>query len=320
MMTYGLKSVTMRANDWHDPQWRESAHSWIRETLSSFGTPVIAEIEETRARPWSVTHRATTASGDRWFKANTTGCAYEARLVRVLASRAPDSILTPLAVDEERGWLLTADAGPTLRAAHGPDQLRDWREMLQAYAVLQRAVAPSVEQLLTVGVPDMRPAILPAVLESLLAAPEVPDDLAVDSAAFAQWCTELAADGVPASVQHDDLHDDNVFPGFRFFDWADASVGHPFGSLLVALSSARFFMDLAPSDLANLRDAYLEVWTDLAPLPDLRRSATLACRVGRVPRAAAWQRDLRDAALPVDEQFRTAVADHLAEISEPTPA
>jgi hypothetical protein len=319
MMTYGLKSVTMRANDWHDPQWRESAHSWIGETLSSLGTPVLGEIEEARVRPWSVTHRATTAEGVRWFKANTMDCAYEARLVQVLAAWAPDSVLTPLAVDENRGWLLTADAGPTLRAAHGPDQLRDWREMLQAYAVLQRAVTPSVPRLLNVGVPDMRPETLPAVLDALLAAPEVPGDVTVDSAAFVQWCAELAADGVPPSVQHDDLHDDNVFPGFRFFDWGDASVSHPFGSLLVALNSASFVMDLEPADLENLRDAYLEIWTDLAPLSALRRSVTLACRVGRVPKAAAWQRALRDAALPVDEDFRTAVPEYLSEISEPTP-
>lgn len=312
-------SVSMRANDWHDPLWRESAHSWIGETLSAMGTPVLGEIEETRVRPWSVTHRATTAAGVRWFKANTMDCAYEARLVPVLAAWTPDSVLTPLAVDEDRGWLLTADAGPTLRTSHGPDQRRDWCEMLQAYAVLQREIVPAVPDLLAVGVPDMRPSALPAVLDALLAGPEIPEDLAVDSAAFARWCAELAADGIPASLQHDDLHDDNVFPGYRFFDWGDSSVSHPFGSLLVALSSASFFLDLGRADLEELRDAYLEVWSDLAPLPALRRSVSLACRVGRVAKAAAWRRALRDAALPVDEDFRTAVPEYLSELSEPAP-
>jgi hypothetical protein len=68
------------------------------------------------ARPWSVTHRVPTASGPVWFKANTMDCAYEAVLAEALARSRPDAVLEPLAVDAERGWMLTADAGTTLRA------------------------------------------------------------------------------------------------------------------------------------------------------------------------------------------------------------
>ena len=64
MMAYGLKSSAMRANDWHDPRWQAQAHAWMREQLDA---PVDGEIEETRVRPWSVTLRARTAAGVRWF-------------------------------------------------------------------------------------------------------------------------------------------------------------------------------------------------------------------------------------------------------------
>ncbi|MDY7090594.1 MAG: phosphotransferase [Actinomycetota bacterium] len=311
----------MRANDWHDPRWRAAAHSWIRETLDRLGTPVTGEIEEVRVRPWSVTHKAPTAAGVRWFKANTMDCAYEAGLVAALGEWTPHSVLTPLAVDEKRGWLLTADSGPTLRETLPDDRearLLAWRELLRAYAVLQRTLAPKAHDMTALGVPDMRPEMLPEVLRALLA--ETVVDGEVDVTTYGKWCAELAADGVPASLQHDDLHDANVFPGNRFFDWGDAAVAHPFGCLLVALQSAQYFFTTTPEELAGLRDAYLEVWSDLAPMESLRRSAVLACHVGRVAKAAAWRRALRDAALPVDEDFRTAVAYYLAEIPKPTPA
>ena len=42
----------------------------------------------------------------------------------------------------------------------------------------------------------------------------------------------------PATVQHDDLHDGNVFgsaDAVRIIDWGDASLAHPFGTLLITL-------------------------------------------------------------------------------------
>lgn len=83
--------------------------------------------------------------------------------------------------------------------------------------------------------------------------------------------------------------------------------------------SAQFFFKTTPEELTGLWDAYLDVWSDLAPAEILSRSAVLACQVGQVAKAAAWQRALRDAALPVDDDLRTAVAYYLAEIPKPTP-
>ena len=324
--------ITVRTNDWRDPAWLAAAHEWITVRLAALRTPATGPIEEVRARPWSVIHRVPTASGPRWFKANTMDCTYEAGLAEALARWLPGTVLEPLAVDAARGWLLTADAGHTLRETLAASRrLEGWAEMLRAYALLQRAVAPRADDLAALGVPDLRTPSMPDHLASLLVDPAVRTDLgpraaAVEGAApaFGDWCADLAADGIPASLQHDDLTDANVFPtaagGFRFFDWGDASVAHPFGSLLVALSFAAHVLDLKPGapELARLRDAYLEPWSDLATPEALRRSVTLACRIGRVSRALAWRRALRGAALPVADDFRTAAADWLAELPEPT--
>jgi len=332
-LSWRAMDTTVRANAWDDPRWQASAHRWVTERLTAHGTPPTGAIEEVRVRPWSVTHRVPTTAGVAWFKANTPGCAYEAGLAASLAAWAPGRVLAPLAVDASRGWLLTADAGPTLREVVAKDRLLPtWTAMLQSYAALQRDLAAHTLEMLAQGVPDHRPQHLPARLTALLADPRIQADLGPDRQAavnevatdVAGWCAELSADGIPATLQHDDLTDANVFPDgdrFRFFDWGDSSVAHPFGSLLVAIGFAAYLLELDPGvpERDRLRDAYLEPWTDLARPAGLRRSASLACRVTRVSKALAWQRALHEPAVPVDPDVRTAVADWLGELTEPPP-
>jgi hypothetical protein len=315
----------VRDNDWNDPGWQATADGWVTERLAALGTPVTGAIERVRVRPWSVTHRVPTTAGARWFKANITDCRYEAGLADALTRIAPGATLPPLAVDAGKGWLLTADAGPTLRETVTADRrIAVWTGMLTAYAELQRSTAPHVPELIALGVPDQRPPTLPGALAGLLADQRIRTEVdpAVPALAgeFGAWCAELAADGIPAALQHDDLHDDNVFADLRFFDWGDAGIGHPFGSLLVTLNVIHDTLDPADRarDLPRLRDAYLEPWTGTAGPAALRRSVTLACRVTRVSRAVAWQRALRGAAVGVDDQFRTAPAAWLNELPAAT--
>jgi aminoglycoside phosphotransferase (APT) family kinase protein len=95
---------------------------------------------------------------------------------------------------------------------------------------------------------------------------------------------------VRASIDHNDLHTGNVFldehGGVRFYDWGDAVVAHPFASLLVAVSVLRMHLDVGPDDPAvtRSRDAYLEVWSDLAPRAELVAELAVACWVGKIAR------------------------------------
>lgn len=78
-------------------------------------------------------------------------------------------------------------------------------------------------------------------------------------------CADLAAYGLPAAIQHDDLHHRNAsLDGHRFrvIDWGDASRSHPFVSLVVPFRFLQEHTGLSANDpwFARLRDAYLEPW------------------------------------------------------------
>jgi aminoglycoside phosphotransferase (APT) family kinase protein len=113
------------------------------------------------------------------------------------------------------------------------------------------------------------------------------------------WSAELAAVGVTSSLQHDDLHDGNVLvgpEGDRFFDWGDASVAHPFGTLLVTFRSiaSRGLGDAVSQSraLAKLQDAYLEPWTTSHSRANLAAAVPRAMRLAIIGRAMSWHRAL----------------------------
>jgi Phosphotransferase enzyme family len=316
-----------------DPSWLAAIGEWIEDRLLPRGLTISGDLEPVHIRPWSTVIKVPTATGDVWFKANGGATRYEPRLMVALSRWTTGRVLTPLAIDAERGWSLLPDGGPTLRSA-GAD-LAEWTEMLRQYGELQRETVPLADDLMAMGVPDQRPSTMPSLLAGLLSRP---DDLRIGEAdglsaqtyarlqsslpEFTEWCAELEAAGVPAMVQHDDLHDANVFvDGERliFFDWGDASVSHPFCSLLVTLNAASRRFELAPGDpaLLRLRDSYLEPWTEHHDREDLIRAVSLAVKVGTVGRAVAWRRALTGSGAPAWRDYGEAVPGWLAELFEP---
>lgn len=294
--------------EWTTAGWREQVLGWVEEQ----GVRPHGQVTQPRLTPWSTALRVPTHDGAVWFKATGPGCAFEARLLRALAAYGSPYVLAPLAVDVERGWLLLPDGGPTLRERGAT--LTDWEQLLPRYAELQR----SLEHRALPGTDDLRPEVLPAVLDGLLGtvAVEPLAELRALQPRFAGWCDELAAAGVRPTLQHDDLHDNNVFASGAFFDWGDACFGHPFASLLVVLRSVAFTFELAPgaAELVRLRDAYLEAWTDEHSRTELELLALLATRAGKVSRAVAWQRALRGVEDP--GEHAEAVAGWLEELLE----
>jgi hypothetical protein len=262
-------------------------------------------------------------------------------LLKALASWCPDRVLVPIAADVARGWLLLPDGGTTLRAAMPghPDEAH-WADILADHAEFQRLVAPHADELVALGVPDLRPERLPEVRQALLAEEAWlrigRDDgltvaqlaaLRADADRYAGWCAELAAIGVPASINHDDLHDANLFappePGghYRVFDWGDASVAHPFAVLLVALRVVGMLHKLpegAP-ELLRLRDAYLEPWTADFTRAELEAAVHLALRVGGVSRAHSYRLALAEASRAEIEETGSGVPLWLLETYSSTP-
>ena len=104
------------------------------------------------------------------------------------------------------------------------------------------------------------------------------------------WAAELASSGVATTLDHSDLHNQQIFDRgdgrYAVFDWGDASVGHPFTSLLVPLRIVHG--QWGAEAAAGVRDAYLEAWP--GDRDHLRRIAHLACRLGPISRALSWMR------------------------------
>jgi hypothetical protein len=318
---------------WTDATWRATAVRWAVGRLAEHGLTVTGEAEQPHVMAWATALRIPTTGGFYWLKANGPGTAYEAVLVGELARWVPDDIVVPLAVDPGRGWLLSADAGPTVRSQSTSDGAESavWSAALRRFAQLQRTVAPHSAELLALGVPDQRPHVMPGHLARLLdAREEVLPGLGEERLAqlralwpeYESWCAELDAVGIPSSIQHDDLHDANLLIAgggrYRFFDWGDACVSHPFGVLLVALRVARY-RGIAPRspELAAIRDAYLEAWTGEHELAVLRRAAGLAIKIAKAGRALSYQRALCSIPPAARGDNGAAIGGWLGELLEP---
>jgi hypothetical protein len=224
---------------WTDPAWLEEAHAWIRSHVQPVG-----EIEQPHVRPWSTVMRVPTADGHVWFKANTEALRYEAALVSRLAARRPDAVPPLIAADLERGWMLMEDAGRTLRSVIAEERSLDrWLDVLPLYAGVQIDMAGEAEELVTLGVPDLRLVTLAEQFERFLdgLAGELGDEearLRERLPWIRQACDELASYGIPETIQHDDFHDAQVFVHdgrHLLMVWGDACVSHPFFTMAVTL-------------------------------------------------------------------------------------
>jgi hypothetical protein len=292
---------------WESAEWRAEAELWIGSQLDGLGFKISGPIEQPHVRPWSTVMRIATSQGDIYFKAGAPNQVFEPALTRALAGWGFKDALPPLAVDLERGWLLLPGGGSRLRewlAEHGDH--RKWAQGIAAYASLQINSAPYAGRMLALGLADYRPDKLPAVLHRVLDDEPV---LMLDTGdgittgererlralipEAERMAAELAAIGLPAAIEHGDMHDANIFfdgARFVFFDWGDASVGHPFFSMLVTQRVIAGQLDL-PDDspeLAWVRDAYLGPWEGFAPREELVAAYSLAQCLGKLTRIATW--------------------------------
>jgi hypothetical protein len=218
---------------------------------------------------------------------------FEPRLTAELFARWPDRVPEVIVWDQDRSWLLLADAGRPIAALCNPPGA--WLELLPRYAELQRNEAVNAGDHVRQGVPDLRVETLPAQYEELVAQDLPLGDCDIErlrrfAGPFGEWCAQLADAGIPATIQHDDLHMNNVFVRagqLRILDWGDACVSHPFASLVATFRFLEERNGLAGDDpwFARLRDAYLEPWG-----PGLSPMFTLATGVGTFAHAIAARR------------------------------
>lgn len=179
---------------------RYAAEDWI----CSYVEPVGA-IETEHERPWATVLRVPLDGGGvASFKACAPVQAFEPRLTAELFARWPDRVAEVLAHDEDRAWLLLADAGTPIGAFGNPPEA--WLLALPLYAELQRGEAGHTSAHLAHGVPDLRLATLPTRYQELLQRdlPLGRDEvvqLREFAPRFAQLCDELAVHDIPETAR-----------------------------------------------------------------------------------------------------------------------
>lgn len=279
---------------WRDAGFLDAAHAWIADRLAEQGRSVVGAVEQPHVTDWSTVMRVQTEDGPVWFKANDESMRHEAVVTALVAPLSSGRVPMPLAADPRTGWLLLADAGRRLRDVIPEERsLQRWHDVLEAYARIQLACEREVDALLAAGLPDRRLPTLPGAYDALLAQLGDADPRLPDAAVIADLCDRLAAFGIRETVQHDDLHDGQVFLGsgvHQVLDWGDSCVSHPFFTLAVTLEGVIAWGvddEEGSEDLEPHLAAYLRPYAERYPLgeADLREAARLARRLGWVCRA-----------------------------------
>lgn len=308
---------------WTDACWRADVKGWLDRRFEELDFQLTGAVAQPHVRPWSTVLRVPTTGGDVWFKANIPLLAYEVAVVDLLAARRPDSVPELLASDLERGWMLMTDGGERLREIVAREHdLGRWLNVLPRYSQLQIDTAEDRDRLLRLGLPDRRLETLGSQYEDLIGHV---DTVTTDERrrlralipTIGELCERLAAAGVPETIQHDDLHDGQIFVRdgrYLFFEWGDACVSHPFFSMSVALEGqlAWGFDDVEDSeDVIPYRDAYLEPFRKFAAWPELQAVHDIALRLGWICRALNVHRLASGLSAPYRNEHLDGVGNHL---------
>ncbi|WP_293781248.1 phosphotransferase [uncultured Aeromicrobium sp.] len=254
-------------------EWRQEATEWIEDTVARLGYRVRGPLTQPRVRPWSTQLLVPTDHGTVWFKAPCAPMRFEPALQRLLSQLLPGLVAEPLAVDVERGWMLTADHGPPLAedAAAARDDLR---ELVRATALAQRDLVAHREALLATGLPDCAPATVPERFDRLLdALASLPsqspshleaweaDRFRARRSELVDACATMEAVPFPATFHHGDLHLKNAYrsgEGIGLFDFGDAQWAAAVEVL--AVPYAIVSRDRAVLSWSDLVTAYLAAW------------------------------------------------------------
>jgi hypothetical protein len=275
---------------WEDSGFLADVVGWVDDRLAALGLARSGEVEQPHVRTWSTVIRVPTEDEPVWFKANTESLLHEVLVVDRVSHWVPQRVPALLGRDIERGWMLMADAGTRLREVIPEEQsLARWHDVLEGVADLHRALEPDTDELLVAGVPDLRLHTLADGYAELVARLAVEPRFRHALGQVRDLVDELASYGVTETLQHDDLHDGQVFVKNGrnlILDWGDAVVSHPFFTLSVTLEGG---VAWGLDDIADSEDIWPYVDTYLARYapdrPDLRDAVPAALRLGWVCRA-----------------------------------
>ena len=295
-----------------------------------------------RIRFWATVLHVETDAGRVWVKENAPSQAFEARLVATVDRLAPGTVAPVVAVEEEHGWLATADLGRPMWHDEEPPPVDDWVAVVADYARAQRFLAttrtscsPRACRASPAG-PTTSSRGSRYVLAELDELPD-PDPRRLDrggggrrprraAAASTRRPGSSPASGLPDALQHNDLHLANAFRrpgGAAYIDLGDAVWAHPLTTLRIPLWIMRHRFSLGarrPGRHAARSTPRSTPWTDLADRDDLVAVLPAADRLSCLHRAESWRRLQSDVpASCVAEHFARSVPEWLVDATAPDP-
>lgn len=299
---------------WAEDEWQSEVEAWIDMACETYTLKRISPLQVGRPSIRSIHIRVHTDAGLLFFKALAPGQLFEARLTSAAASLAPEQLVMPLAIDPERGWMLSPDYGATLDKLAPTPVL--WARALGSLGRLQRSLVPYEQTLFDAGLQIMDPQWLPEEFNNALMLhaslpPEHPLGIPARDAdhAFAvfgeieQACQRLAAGPVPLSLEHGsfDLRrafaptDETAVP--RLLNLSDSHWAHPFASLERAIERMRidFRSEAHDPRIMQAIGAYLAEWSDYGSPDELYDLVAPALRIAPLHTHETWLRLLADA-------------------------
>ena len=310
------------------PFGRNKLTNGFAHELNKTRIQLTGEIKQPHIYHWSTVMRVPSDEGMLFFKATATETKYEIALTQKLAEWFPDDMPELIAVDTARGWMLMRDGGEQLRASiRSTKDIKPWKQVITRYAELQIGFAEHIDEILALGIPDHRLTSLPPLFSRLLMDEEslmIGQEIGLTSdeirqlqnlkKRFEKICTELAAFGIPKSLNHGDFHDGNVLVKdgrITFFDWGDADVTHPFVSLRTFFVSIEITLELDDyvftPEMASLLDRYLEPFQKFASKNDLRKAYALSKPVASIVKALAWHQSITRMDDPMRKEYARIV-------------
>ena len=269
---------------WYSPGWFDTVERWIASALRQAGIASDRGVEQLRSWERCSLFRVTTRDGDVYFKAVPPQWGHEPALTDYLSTRFPGRVPAPIAVDPGRGYLLMRDfgGGPVT----GITDLAIWSEAYAELARMQKALVSDVEGLRRLGVPYQPPAEIQPRIGAMIRderrmrfgmgrglSREGIDSLQQAEVLFAAACKRLAHGPIPLSLDHGDFWPGNIQStpdGPILFDWSDATITHPFFSLVMAADEIDACFPEITGAGDTVVEAYLDEWTEYASPAELR--------------------------------------------------
>jgi hypothetical protein len=319
---------------WEHAAWIKQASDWIETEVSRQNIKIAGPIEQPHIYPWSTVLRVPTNEGMLFFKATAQETVYEAALTQALAGWYPHCMPEFVAVDTTRGWMLMRDGGEPLRASIRPTKdITPWTPVISIFSKVQMDSDEHVSELLALGIPDWRLKNLPNLYSQLLKDTDTlrvdqPDGLAsadfqhIQELAprFTEICNELAAFGIPETVNHGDFHDGNVLVKngrITLFDWGDGCVAHPFISLRTFFVSIEIALNLDDfsftPEMAALLDVYLKPWQKFASREKLLAAYKTSRCVASIVKTLMWHQTISPLKEPFREKYHGIVPELMRE-------